>query len=330
MRPEIAFTSIAGAGMIEQSVIHAVRQQHKLSDIVRGMTRLRPCAGGFMGCCIFHKEKTPSLHISDIRGTYKCFGCGEYGDIFDLLMKIKGLTFQEAVEELSRDVVTGVSGAVMQTRESQKADASEDEKRRIAHAHGIWLKREPVAGTLAERYLAETRGVPGRLPDILGYVHRAYCSPLGEEVPALIAPLQDAGGIVTAVQQIFLCGETLDAWRDPDGRRIKRTLGVMRDGCVRLGLPDTTLGLAGSVEDALAASALFSLPVWATCGEQRFERVWVPDEIDELVIFADADAAGQRAADAGARKHWGKRNVTVHAPSNGAKDWCQIMMERAA
>ncbi len=103
----------------------------------------------------------------------------------------------------------------------------------------------------------------------------------------------------------------------------------MRDGCVRLGLPDTTLGLAGSVEDALAASILFSLPVWATCGEQRFERVWVPDEIEELVIFADADDAGQKAANAGARKHWGKRNVTIHAP-DGQKDWCGMAELRSA
>lgn len=282
-----------------------------------------------MGKCPVHRDRTPSFHVSDIRGTYKCFGCGIWGDAFDWLMTMHGLTFQEAVEELSRDVVTGVSGRSFQTRESHKADASEDEKRRIAHAHGIWLRREPVAGTLAERYLATTRGIVTRLPAELGYVHRAYCSPLKEEVPALIAPLQDSAGHVTAVQQIFLCGETLDAWRDPDGRRIKRTLGVMRDGCVRLGLPDTTLGMAGSVEDALAASVLFSLPVWATCGEQRFERVWVPDEVTELVIFADADAAGQRAAEAGARKHWDRRSVTVHAPT-GSKDWNELLQARAA
>lgn len=311
--------------MIDNHTIDRVKHQHKLSDLVRGLVRLRPAAGGFMGICPFHKERTASFHVNDTRGTYKCFGCSAWGDIYDWLMQTRGLTFQEAVEELSRDVVTGVSGARTMTRESVKADTGDDERRRISHAHGLWLKREPVAGTLAERYLAETRGIKTLLPDMLGYVHRAYCSPLGEETPALIAPLQDSAGHVTAVQQIFLCRETLDAWRDPDGRRIKRTLGVMRDGCVRLGLPDTTLGLAGSVEDALAASALFSLPVWATCGEQRFERVWVPDEVTELVIFADADAAGQRAADAGARKHWDRRNVTVHAPT-GFKDWNERMM----
>lgn len=315
--------------MIDQSRIEDARRQHKLSDIVRGLTKLRPCAGGFTGLCPFHNEKTASFHVSDLRGTYKCFSCGAWGDIFDFLMQTKGLTFQEAVEELSRDTVTGGASFRHQTQASFEKDASEDEKRRISHAHEIWLRRGPLIGTLAEKYLSQTRGIMPQFPETLGYVHRAYCSPLGEETPALIAPLQDSAGHVTAIQQIFLCGETLDAWRDPDGRRIKRTLGVMRDGCVRLGLPDTTLGLAGSVEDALAASAMFSLPVWATCGEARFERVWVPNEITELVIFADADEPGKRAARLGASKHWGKREVTVHYP-DGAKDWAEIAQLRNA
>lgn len=310
--------------MIDPSRIEDARRQHRLSDIVRGLTKLRPAAGGFMGLCPFHKEKTASFHVSDVKGTYKCFGCGEWGDVFDWLMKVNGLSFHEAVEELSRDAVTGVAAPRYQTQTDHQNAVSEDEKRRIAHAHAIWLRRERVAGTLAENYLC-TRGIMSQIPDGLGYVHRAYCSPLKDEVPALIAPLQDSAGHVTAVQQIFLCGETFDAWRDPDGRRIKRTLGVMRDGCVRLGLPDTTLGLAGSVEDALAASILFSLPVWATCGEGRLDRVWVPPEIEELVIFADADAAGKREADKAATKHWGKRNVTVRAP-DGAKDWNEQLM----
>lgn len=314
---------------MEKSFIEEARTRARLSDLVRPHTKLRPCSGGFMGLCCFHKERTASFHVSDLRGTYKCFSCGESGDIFDFLMKTRGLTFPEAVEELSRDAVTGVADFRHQTQASHEKGISEDEKRRIAHAHEIWLKRGTVPGTLASQYL-RTRGITGNIPEVLGYVPRAYCSPLKEEVPALIAPLQDSAGHVTAVQQIFLCSETQDAWRDPEtGRRIKRTLGMMKDGCVRLGLPDTTLGLAGSVEDALAASILFSLPVWATCGEARLERVWVPPEITELVIFADADAAGKKAANDAALRHWGKRSVTIHYP-DGQKDWCGIAEVRGA
>lgn len=313
---------------MEKFTIEAARQLHKLSDLVRPYTKLRAASGGWNGLCCFHKERTPSLHVSDIRGTYKCFGCGAWGDIFDFIMQTKGIGFAEAVKSLTGEFVLPNISAPLQ-REVEKAGAEIDDKRRIHHAHEIWMRRQPVAETLAARYLRHTRGILSSPPDQLGYVHRAYCSPLQEEVPALIAPLQDSNGHVTAVQQIFLCGETQDAYRDEAGRRLKRTMGAMRDGCVRLGVPDSALGIAGSVEDALAASALFSLPVWATCGEARFERVWIPEEVEHLIVFADADPPGRKAAAAAEAAHHDLRRVTITYPQRGAKDFAQMAEKRA-
>lgn len=312
---------------MEKHVIEAARQLHKLSDVVRPLTALRPSSGGWIGLCPFHREKTPSFHVSDARGTFKCFGCGAWGDVFDFVMLTKGLSFQDAVKDLGGEAREPAAVNSILADYERHTAASTDDARRIKHAHEVWLRRAPVLGTLAFRYLYDTRCIKHTIPDILGYVYSAYCSPLREEVPALVAPLQDSAGHVTAVQQIFLCGETLDAYRDMDGRRIKRTLGAMRDGCVRLGLPDTTLGIAGSVEDALAASELFSLPVWATCGEARMERVWIPPEIDSLVIFADNDEPGMKAARAAQVRHQSAgRSVIIQAPSV-SKDWAQALAE---
>jgi len=59
----------------------------------------RPSAGDFWACCPFHQEKSPSFHILDNKGLFKCFGCGEKGDVFTLAMKLEGLSFPEAVEK---------------------------------------------------------------------------------------------------------------------------------------------------------------------------------------------------------------------------------------
>jgi hypothetical protein len=260
---------------------------------------------------------------------FKCYGCGEHGDALDWLMLTKGLTFVQAVDELVGDATPAPA---LERAVADTALRQEDNSRRIAHAHNIWLKREPIAGTVAERYLGVTRAIHGPYPDILGYARHAYCSVLAEETEALIAPLQDCHGHVTAVQQIFLSRETDDAWRDDKGKRVKRTLGAMLDGCVRLGLPDTTLGLAGSVEDALAASSLYSLPVWATCGEQRMARVWVPEEITTLMVFADADAVGHDAAYAALEAHRGRRQVHLVFPAavEAVKDFAALTEKRAS
>ncbi len=38
----------------------------------------------YTGCCPFHDEQEPSLHIRPSTGTYYCFGCGAKGYLQDL------------------------------------------------------------------------------------------------------------------------------------------------------------------------------------------------------------------------------------------------------
>ncbi len=312
---------------MDKSRIEEARRRIPLSELVAPTVRLRRVSGGFIGLCPFHREHTPSFHVSNLRQTYKCFGCGRQGDVFDYLMETRNVTFDKAVTMLAGDdPVTPVTRTPIEGIVEER----EDEKRRIRFAHEIWLKRTPLGGTLGERYLNTTRKLRRPFSDILGFVDAAYCSVLGEESPALIAPLQDSNGHVTAIQQIFLSYETDDAWRDENNRRIKRTVGLMRDGAVRLAMPQHTLGLAGSVEDALSAMQLFSLPVWAVCGEHRLSRVWVPDDINHLVIFGDADEAGRREAEKCRHAPQFRHSLVEIMTPDDKKDWSQLLMERAA
>lgn len=53
--------------------------------------------------CIWHSEKTASLAFF-ANGTYKCFGCGEHGDIVTLVSKIENVPFQEACKMIGDNV----------------------------------------------------------------------------------------------------------------------------------------------------------------------------------------------------------------------------------
>lgn len=53
--------------------------------------------------CIFHVEDTASLAIY-ANGTYKCFGCGEHGDLITLVQKIENVDFQRACEIIANNV----------------------------------------------------------------------------------------------------------------------------------------------------------------------------------------------------------------------------------
>lgn len=47
--------------------------------------------------CFFHKEKTASLVITKNTGLYYCFGCHSTGNVIDLVCKLRGCTFRQAV-----------------------------------------------------------------------------------------------------------------------------------------------------------------------------------------------------------------------------------------
>ena len=53
--------------------------------------------------CIWHTEKTASLAFF-ANGTYKCFGCGEHGDVITLVKHMENLQFQEACKMIGDNV----------------------------------------------------------------------------------------------------------------------------------------------------------------------------------------------------------------------------------
>ncbi|CCH78555.1 DNA primase [Nostocoides japonicum T1-X7] len=90
------------AGRINPEDIAAVKERTAIDDVVREHVTLRPAGpGSLKGLCPFHDEKTPSFTIRPANGTFKCFGCGEGGDVIEFVMKVEHLTFTESVERLA-------------------------------------------------------------------------------------------------------------------------------------------------------------------------------------------------------------------------------------
>jgi len=78
-----------------------VRDANDIVEVVSGYVQLKSAGKNFKGLCPFHREKTPSFMVSQERQSFKCFGCGAGGDIFEFLMRIEGMTFPEALQRLA-------------------------------------------------------------------------------------------------------------------------------------------------------------------------------------------------------------------------------------
>ena len=72
-----------------------------ISNIIGRYCRLTN-AGGMRrkACCPFHHEKTPSFYVDDREGYYKCFGCGEGGDVIKFIQQKHSCDFKQAIDLL--------------------------------------------------------------------------------------------------------------------------------------------------------------------------------------------------------------------------------------
>ncbi len=86
---------------ITDQIIERVKHEANIVDIVGDYVRLRKTGKNWVGLCPFHDDKRPSMHVEPVKGIFKCFSCGEGGNVFTFLMRINGWAFPETVRNLA-------------------------------------------------------------------------------------------------------------------------------------------------------------------------------------------------------------------------------------
>ena len=61
------------ATFFPDELVNEVISANDIVDIVSGYVRLKRSGTSLMGCCPFHREKTPSFHVSADKQLYHCF-----------------------------------------------------------------------------------------------------------------------------------------------------------------------------------------------------------------------------------------------------------------
>ncbi len=84
-----------------EEIVEEVRQRNDIVDVISGYVGLQKRGSNYVCCCPFHGEKTPSFYVSRSKQIYKCFGCGEGGNVTSFVMKYENCTFPEALKILA-------------------------------------------------------------------------------------------------------------------------------------------------------------------------------------------------------------------------------------
>jgi DNA primase len=197
--------------VIPPTFIQDLLSRVDIAEVVGRHVQLKKGGVNLTGLCPFHAEKSPSFTVSPSKQFYHCFGCGANGDAIRFLTEFSGMTFIDAVKDLSQQVGLQVPEEDLSPAEREHA-ASLKQRRttltevlaKAADAYRKHLKTNPRAVD----YL-KGRGVSGEIaaqfglgyaPDgwrSLASVFPSYDDPLLEECGMVIAKAADdeaAGG----------------------------------------------------------------------------------------------------------------------------------------
>lgn len=192
------------------SDIQRVKEASDIVTIIGQHVSLQAAGGQYRGLCPFHSERSPSFFVSPVMQRYKCFGCGEHGDVYDFLEKYEGLTLRESLELLAEQ-----AGIELQAFTPTKEDGEKQqilEVLELSQKYFSYLLEKHSVGEKARKYLKDRKvssasrklfGIGVSTPawdGLLSYLHKKKKYP--------ISLLVDAGLVISRN------GHTYDRFRN--------------------------------------------------------------------------------------------------------------------
>lgn len=214
------------------------------------------------------------------------------------------------------------------TLAQREAERRAEAVKRAEQAKRLWLEAQPIAGTVAEAYLRDARGITCPLPRTLRFHPDCWHGPTARRYPAMVSAVQGSG--LPAVHRTYL---RADGSGKADIEGDKLMLGNVQGGAVRLADGPSRLVVAEGIESGLSLlCGLLDAPatLWAALSTSGLRGLHLPPQPGRLTIACDGDTAGREAAHALAeRAHALGWQVGILDPGTGA-DFNDILQERRA
>ena len=105
--------------MIDRPTVDRILEAANIVDVISEYVLLRKAGTSYKGLCPFHDDRTPSFSVSPAKGVYKCFSCGEAGNVVNFIMKHDQMTYPEALKVLAKKYGIEVKERELTTEEKQ-------------------------------------------------------------------------------------------------------------------------------------------------------------------------------------------------------------------
>src|SRR6202047_196651 len=105
---------------ISPETIEQVTAALNIVDVIGSYFPLRRAGTEFRALCPFHQEKTPSFYVSPDKQTFYCFGCQRGGSIIQFVEEYEHVDFPEAVRRLATRAGIAIQQQKLSPEEAEK------------------------------------------------------------------------------------------------------------------------------------------------------------------------------------------------------------------
>jgi DNA primase len=147
--------------VIAPEFIQQVLSRVDIVEVIDRQVKLKKAGQGYVACCPFHNEKSPSFNVSPSKQFYHCFGCGVSGSAITFLIEYNGTPFLDALRELAEQVgmvmPTGINNEEVVARAKLTASLTD-----VMLSANQFYRRELKRSPVAIEYFKK-RGVSGEI-----------------------------------------------------------------------------------------------------------------------------------------------------------------------
>jgi len=142
--------------LLTEACIQLIKDATISQVVAQYLPELKKKGVNWQACCPFHAEKSPSFSVNDVKGIYKCFGCGASGDAIAFVMELQKCTFIEACKAVAE--ITGIA------IEEEKQEYTEQQKEAYQKKATAADQQEQVLNLVIPIYKKMLRDLPETHP----------------------------------------------------------------------------------------------------------------------------------------------------------------------
>ena len=106
---------------ISYEEILSIQRKANIVDIIRDYVPLTQRGKNYFGICPFHDDHNPSMSVSPEKGVYKCFVCGNAGNVFNFVMEYEKVSFYESVKIVADKIGVSIDISTSKKENTKKS-----------------------------------------------------------------------------------------------------------------------------------------------------------------------------------------------------------------